>query len=69
MNNQTPIRLVNNAERQAPTVRSDKIDQNRWLRTVRSWVREFKQHARNESAPVFDRLIVEPSPNDHPQLD
>jgi len=67
MNNESPIRLVKNAERQAPKVRSDSIDQNRWSRTVRSWVREFKQHA-NEAAPVFDLLIVDPGPNDHPQL-
>ena len=63
-----PIRLVKNTEGQAPTVRSDKIDQNRWLRAVRGWVREFKQHARNESAPVFDRVMVEPNPERPPSM-
>ena len=60
MNSKSLVKLIEKARRKSPEVQSEPeflFDQNRWLKAVRSWVREFQKDAPSESLPSFDRLF------------
>lgn len=59
MNSKSLFELIEKARRESPVQSEPEFlfDQNRWLRAVRSWVREFQRDAPSESLPAFDRLF------------
>ena len=59
MNTKSSVKLVKKAKRESHAAQPETdvvADENVWLRSVRSWVREFQQ-VRSDAPPAFDRLF------------